>query len=84
MIGYIGAALLAICALPQAIFSVKNGHSHGLSLLFLWSWFLGEVFMLYFVIDTVGPQGPLFWNYYINTVLVFIIVYYRHFPRKGA
>lgn len=81
-IGYIGAALLAICALPQAIMSVRFGNSDGLSHMFLWSWFLGELLMLYFVAMTLGPRGPLFLNYLANSFLLAIIVYYRYKPRR--
>lgn len=81
-LGHIGAFLLAICALPQTIQSIKNGHSKGLSLMFLWSWFGGELLMLTYVVAIHGPKGPLFLNYALNSALLLFIVYYRHFPRK--
>ena len=83
-IGYIGAFLLAICALPQTIMSIIQGHSIGLSHGFLWCWYLGELLMTYFVIKTVGPEGPLFWNYVANSIMLTIIVYYKYFPRGGT
>jgi uncharacterized protein with PQ loop repeat len=83
-IGYLGAILLAFCALPQAIMSIINGHSRGLSFMFLWMWYLGEMFMLQHVMATIGITGPLFWNYFINFILLTIIVWYRYFPRKEA
>lgn len=82
VIGYAGALLLAICALPQAIMSLAQGHSYGLSHGFLWSWYLGEILMLGYVIGTVGPGGPLFYNYLLNTFLLSIIMKYRYFPRR--
>ena len=82
MIGYMGAILLAICALPQAIMSIKNGHSNGLSYVFLWCWYLGELLLLQHVMATLGTDGPLFWNYLINSLLLSIIVYYKYWPRE--
>lgn len=82
MIGYIGALLLAVCAIPQAIMSVKDGHSDGLSHAFLLSWLFGEILMLIFVLDTVGAHGPLFYNYLLNTGLLLIITRYKYLPRR--
>ena len=81
-IGYFGAFLLAVCALPQTVLSVIQGHSRGLSHGFLWTWYIGEICLLYFVIATVGATGPLFYNYVANTLLLSIIIYYRYNPRK--
>lgn len=80
-VGFIGATLLAICAIPQAVQSMVHGHSRGLNTSFLWSWFLGEIAMLSYVVIEMGTWGPLFFNYAANTGLLAIIVYYRHFPR---
>lgn len=84
MTGYLGAILLSICALPQAIMSIVTGNSYGLSFLFLWCWYLGEMLMLQHVVATIGMHGPLFWNYLINFLLLTIIVWYRYFPRKES
>jgi hypothetical protein len=81
IIGYTGAFLLAICALPQAIMSLVNGHSIGLSHTFLLSWLTGEILMLFFTYKLMGPHGPLFYNYLVNTILLLIITKYRYFPR---
>lgn len=81
-IGYMGAVLLAFCALPQAIMSIMQGHSRGMSYVFLWMWLTGEIYLMWFVVATVGVKGPLFFNYFCNTVLVSIITWYRYFPRE--
>lgn len=80
-VGYIGAFLLAICALPQAVMSWRQGHSRGLSHGFLLSWYVGELCMLSFVIETVGPHGPLYYNYLLNAALLTIIVKYKYWER---
>lgn len=82
VVGWIGAILLAYCALPQAVASYRQGHSKGLDPYFLWTWFLGESFMLTHIIQTVGPGGPLFWNYFVNTILVGIILLFKYSPTE--
>jgi uncharacterized protein with PQ loop repeat len=77
IIGYVGAGLLALCALPQAIASFKQGHSRGIDSLFLWTWFIGEVLLLAYTADQTGPRGPLFWNYWLNTILVGTILVFK-------
>lgn len=80
-LGYIGALMLAICALPQAIMSLREGNSYGLSHGFLWLWYLGEIFTIVYIIDKLGTSGPLFLNYATNIGLITIIMYYKYFPR---
>lgn len=82
VIGYIGATLLAMCALPQAVMSLRQGHSKGLSLMFLWTWYLGEILMVTFIWDKVDYNSPLFVNYAFNVFLLSMILYYKHFPRS--
>jgi uncharacterized protein with PQ loop repeat len=82
MIGYIGAFLLSVCAFPQMIMSINAGHSKGLSHGFLLSWYVGELCMLYFCVDTIGMSGPLFWNYTINTIMLTVIVRYKYWERR--
>ena len=77
--GYIGAFLLAFCALPQTYKSYKEGHSEGLSHAFLWMWGIGEVLLLVYVIP--AKDYPLILNYGINALLVAIILKYKYFPR---
>lgn len=80
-IGYIGAILLAVCAFPQMIMSIKDGHSIGLSSSFLLSWYIGEICLLYFTVTTIGTGGPLFYNFLANTVMLTVIIKYKYWPR---
>ncbi len=79
-IGWIGSIMFAMCALPQAIKSVRDGHSDGLSWGFLMMWLIGEVFTLIYV----APKGhiPLIANYAGNLVLLQIMIYYKIWRRK--
>ena len=81
-LGYIAGFLFAFCAFPQAIQSCKEGHSRGINNLFLWMWFLGEVLMTAYVYLKHGLDMPLLINYWINTVLILVIMKYKYWERK--
>lgn len=81
-VGYIGAGLLALCALPQMIMTLKDGHARGISSLFLLSWYIGEILMFYFLVMTSNERGPLFYNYLINVIMLTVIVKYKYWERK--
>ena len=77
MIGWIGAACLALCALPQVVRCVINNGCKDISIIFLGLWFLGE---LCYCIATISEIGVVWWllaNYISNIVFVSIIIYYR-------
>jgi len=81
MIAWIGNLLLAICALPQAYKSLKDGNSEGISMLFLIAWTLGEYFtLIHVLIDTSSAALAL--NYITNSILCTIILYYKVYPRR--
>jgi hypothetical protein len=70
-IGYIGATLLAACGVPLLLPNRKFG-----DLVFLWTWLLGELAMLtYVLLDTRDP--PLVLNYGANAVLVAVVLWRR-------
>jgi len=79
VIGWLGAFFFAICAVPQTIQCIREGHSDGLSWLFLIFWLLGEIFMTIYV----WPTGdlPLLSNYIVNLILTSVIFYYKVHPR---
>lgn len=80
LVGWIGSMLLALCGLPQAIKSIRSGTSRGISLLMLLMWFSGEVFGLVYVISLASY--PLIFNYFLNLVLLLIILKYWFYPRN--
>lgn len=79
--GYIGALLLAFCALPQTIMCIIEGNARGISHLFLLSWYLGEILMLVYCLH-IGLRGPLLYNYLANVAMLTIITRYKYFERK--
>lgn len=81
IIGWISATLLALCGIPQVYKSFTERKTVGVSQLFLWLWFGGEVFGLVYVL--YNQDLPLVFNYGMNTLFTGIILYYACFP-KGS
>lgn len=76
IIGLIGSFCLAICALPQAIKSIKEKHSDGVSGLLLLLWFFGEVCLFIYAVPLMSL--PLFLNTISNILFLGIIAYYKY------
>lgn len=82
LFGYVGGALLAFCAVPLLIKTIRDGHARGVSLGFLLMWAVGEMLTLRYVAD-VSPTVPLIGNYVVNLSMVLIVLGYR-LARGGA
>ena len=80
-VGWTGSIFLALCAAPQAIQSIKQGHSEGLDSSFLTLWTLGEIFTLFAVLKD-APLQYLIYNYGGNLIFLSVIWKYKLFPRK--
>jgi uncharacterized protein with PQ loop repeat len=80
ILGWLASALLSICGLPQAIQSFKQKHSHGLSWGFIALWGFGELFQIIYVI--IKMQPPIIFNAFLNLVIIFVIVYFKIYPKK--
>lgn len=79
-IGWFGSILLAICGVPLALQSIKDGHSHGINWYFLLIWLLGEILVLIYVLPKF--DWPLIFNYAGNIVLISIVCWYKLYPRN--
>lgn len=79
-IGYVGSLLLAGCGLPQAYLSHKQGHSDGISTMFLLMWTIGEILTLLYILPKADI--PLLLNYTSNILFLAIIWKYRIWRRK--
>ncbi len=75
-IGWLGACLLALCGLPQAVQSFRTKSSKGISWMFLTLWGLGELFTLFYVFSKVDVL-PLVMNYCLNIVFISVIFYFK-------
>lgn len=78
-IGWIGSILFALCGVPQAFKSIKDGNSDGLSWLFLLMWFFGELLSMVYAIHL--KLWPLLFNYSFNFFCLLIVIYYRIWRR---
>ena len=78
-IGWISSILLALCGLPQAYLSFKQGHSDGVSNMFLAMWGIGEILGLFYVTSLLSY--PLIFNYILNIMLISVIVKFKIWRR---
>ena len=79
-LGWIGAVCFAVCGIPQALQSVRDGHSRGLNWGFLGCWLIGEVLTIAYV----WPKAdwPLLCNYIANLALLLVMLRYKVWERK--
>lgn len=80
IIGWIGAVAFAVSAIPQAWASFKQGHSEGVSPLFLALWLTGELCMILYSQAILGSWQLLF-NYVFNLLCLLVIIWYKIKPR---
>jgi len=75
IVGWLAAFFLAVCGVPQAILSFKQGHSRGISWGLLNMWALGEFFMFIYILPMASPQ--LICTSIVNLAAVSIILYFK-------
>ena len=80
--GWTSSILFALCAAPQAWICYKQGHGKGLSKLFLWVWFLAEVFYVPYILLKFGWDWPIMSNITANMLCMTLIFRYIYWPRK--
>lgn len=80
IIGYIGSLAYALSGIPQAILSIKNGHSHGVSRGFSSLSVIGSLLSLIYAI----PRGDyvLMLNFTANIIVWGTVLKYSYFERK--
>jgi hypothetical protein len=81
IIGWIGSFCFTVCAIPQTVQCVKQGHAEGLSRWCLAFWVGGEVF---YPIAIYMEFGWIWWmmlNYIFNLICLTIICRYSIWPR---
>lgn len=82
LLGWLGCICFALCGVPQAWRSYKDGHSLGLTYSFIVLWLGGEVFYISGTLLKFGWVDWIMWNCMINTVAILVIGYYRIWPRS--
>ena len=83
VLGWIGAFLFAVCAVPQVIKTYRTKKAGDLSWLFLTFWLFGEILTLAYLLVDDHIEGirhfPLYINYLFNTILVLYLIYAKAF-----
>ena len=78
-IGWVGAILFSLCAVPQGYQAYRTRSVGDLSWGFLLMWFFGELLTLIYVVQGAESlQWPLITNYIINMIMVFYLLYAKH------
>lgn len=75
ILGWASALLLALCALPQTIKTVRTGSCEDFSYAFLLLWLGGEMCGLGYVAPSAA--WPLIANYACNIAMISIILRYK-------
>lgn len=75
VIGWIGSALMAGCAGPQAYKTWKTKSADDISYWFLGMWGIGELLTLAYVAPTLN--WPLIMNYILNITFLMVILKYK-------
>lgn len=78
-VGWLGNVLLALCSLPLAWQAYRNGNTD-VSLLFLWTWLLGELCAFAYALSLTGGL-PIALNCAINIFGTSVVMRYRLRPR---
>ena len=73
--GWLATVCFSLCGVPQAIKSIKEKHSNGVSWGLLILWLLGEIFATIYILPK--RDLPLLVNYAFNTLFIVIILYYK-------
>lgn len=81
IIGYLAMICLMTASIPQAVKSVKDGHSNGIAGGYLILLLTGFTFMSAYLLLT-KPIIPVLVNYASNIVMMLIVGYYKLFPRN--
>ena len=84
LIGLIGATAFALSGVPQAVKSVREGHSKGMSHGTIVLWLTGEGAMLIYAGIKYTSDYILICNYLANFLVVGVIARYKYLPRKAV
>jgi hypothetical protein len=74
LIGWLGGALLAICAIPEAIRTIELGRCD-IGWGMLSTWYIGEILLFIYVLPT--RDKPLLLNYFVNIVAISVMIGYK-------
>ena len=79
ILGWLGAGILGVRAMPQAYKCWKQGHADGISKSFLWLWIFGQLFMLAHFSLGASSISMVVYSIYV-LIVVSIIMWFKYFP----
>lgn len=82
ILSWIGTLILVLRGYPQAVKSIKDGHSDGLTPAMLWYWLLGSFLVLPHLI--LMGDFAVATIYVSNIFFVLIMIKYYYWPRKDS
>lgn len=75
MIGWIGSILLALCAVPELIRTIRMKKCHiGWGMLL--TWYFGEILVLYYIMSSLW-SAPMIFNYVLNIAIISVMIIYK-------
>lgn len=81
LLGYAGSLCFILATLAQALKSIRQGHSRGISHWLLWILTVGYTCMITYVLIDIGWDEVLLSSYFLQFALWAIIAKYLYFPR---
>jgi len=75
LIGWAASTMLAVCAIPQAIYTLQTGDTSSFDWTFLIFWTFGDLGLLYYT--WAMNSWALRFNYGTNAFCVGIIMFYK-------
>lgn len=78
LLGWLGAILLATCAVPLVWQTIKDRHANGLNSTFLFCWLVGEALMLvHCIMLWPAISSALLANYAANVAMVGVVGWFK-------
>jgi len=77
IVGIIGSILMAVCALPQLVYTLKTGDTSSLSRGFIAMWWAGELCLLVYLFSRVELDWILILNYAANFGICCVLGWFK-------
>ena len=81
--GWIGSFCYAVCAVPQAYTSIKQGHSDGINPWFMALMVIGGLGSFLFISNRISENLPLVINFVCSGSAAAVVLFYCFHRRKN-
>lgn len=79
VVGFAAALAFAVSSLPQAVLTLRQGHTQGMTGGMITLWWVGSALMLIYSLDKTWVY---ILNYSCNLAMCSVFIYYMLWPRK--